>query len=131
MKALVSHRPTVHATNGGLHHATAKAGLGDTTSDFADLYGVNDPSVYSIPTPSPAVDWSKMISSVTNSFTSVFKAIQPIPAGCQSVAGPYGTSLQCAGAGNGLNTMSLPSLGGSSIWLIAALGIGAVLLLKK
>jgi hypothetical protein len=80
-------------------------------------------TTYAPTTSSPT--FAQTISTLTNSFTSIFKAISPIPAGCQSVAGPYGTSLACAGAGNGLATQSLLSSSSSSTYLLIG---GAVLI---
>src|ERR1700690_3884091 len=31
------------------------------------------------------------ITAIANAFSSIFKTIQPLPAGCTQVAGPYGT----------------------------------------
>ena len=55
---------------------------------------------------------SSIINTIASDFANIFKAIQPLPAGCTQVAGPYGTSTQCVGAGQA-STLSLNSVASS------------------
>ena len=78
-------------------------------------------------------DFTKILGSVTSSFTNIFKAIQPVPEGCQTVAGPYGTSVQCASTGQTLTsnlTSSSSSIGGISLTTLLVIGGGLLLLMK-
>lgn len=74
------------------------------------------------------------ISALTNSFTSIFKSIQPLPQGCTQVAGPYGMSTQCSASAvaNPLSLTSSLSSGGSSTWLlIGGVAVVAFMMFKK
>lgn len=85
-------------------------------------------------TSSSSVNTTGMINSITNAFTSIFKAIQPLPQGCTQVAGPYGTSTQCTSAGSAALSLTNPlsSLGSSSgLLLLLGGGVLLVMMMKK
>ena len=70
-----------------------------------------------------------LVAGIASAFSSIFKTIQPLPAGCTVVAGPYGQSTSCSGTGTNPLSLSsslssLTSGGNSSLLLIG----GAVLL---
>jgi hypothetical protein len=74
-----------------------------------------------------------VITSIANTFSSIFKTIQPLPAGCTVVAGPYGQSTACSGTGtNPLSlTSSLSSLTGSSSTMLLLGGAVLLIMLMK
>ena len=74
-----------------------------------------------------------IITSIAGAFSSIFKTIQPLPAGCTVVAGPYGQSTACSGTGtNPLSlTGSLSSMGGSSSLLLLGGAVLLIMLMKK
>jgi hypothetical protein len=135
MKAITSLKPSIYQSTGGLHHATAKAGIGATGDEY-DWTPTQAELDYWPSDSSSSWNWENtttVVNSISNAFAKIFGAVQPLPAGCTQVAGPYGMSTQCAGSGTPtLSLSSFPtSLGGSSIYIIGALAIGAILLLKK
>jgi len=76
---------------------------------------------------------ASVISGLTNAFTSIFKAIQPLPSGCTQVAGPYGMSTQCTPSGSTALSLgsSLTSGGSSSLLLIGGAVLLAVMMFSK
>ena len=88
-----------------------------TNSSGPSYYG----SDYGSSGSSGGFDWGA-VTGIASAFTSVFRAIQPLPSGCIQVAGPYGMSTQCG------NSASQPTLGISSS--LSSLGMsGSTLLL--
>lgn len=79
-------------------------------------------------------NWANLANTLTTDFTRIWGAIRPVPNGCTQYTGPNGTLYtSCSQSGQ---APGLPGIfgggGSSSSWLlIAALGIGAVLLLSK
>jgi hypothetical protein len=74
------------------------------------------------------------ISSLSSAFTNIFKAIQPLPAGCTQVAGPYGTSTQCVNATTAQSALSLSSLtsgSGGTILLIGGVALLAFMFMGR
>lgn len=78
-----------------------------------------------------STNWGSFASSLANSFSSIFKTIQPLPSGCIQVAGPYGTSTQCgnqasqpilnmsgAASSLGMSSSTLLLLGGAVVVVI-------------
>lgn len=83
---------------------------------------------------SDTVNVATAVSSLSNAFANIFKAIQPVPAGCTQVAGPYGVSVQCAGQGQStlpLGLTSLTSGGSGSLLLIGGAVLIVILISKK
>ena len=71
------------------------------------------------------------VNAIANAFTSIFKAIQPLPAGCTQIQNVYGTSTQCTanGAASTLN-LSGSTIGGLSITTILLLAGGVLLFMN-
>ena len=70
------------------------------------------------------------VNAIASAFTSIFKAIQPLPAGCTQIQNVYGTSTQCNASGTA-STLSLSSsLGGISITTILLLAGGVLLFMN-
>ena len=108
---------TVYGTSGSGQQPATGGGAG--TVGYSPIPGT------SVSAPSNVAG---SISAIANAFSSIFKTIQPLPAGCTQVAGPYGVSTQCVGSGTSTSPLSLSTLGVSgssgSLLLIG----GAVLL---
>jgi hypothetical protein len=150
--------PSVYGGSG--HHATAHGGMGDATSDWNSLFGSSQPSsvggtVYTLPGSPTGVDelggytpgaitgssgpvastnWSSVLSGITNSFTSIFKAIQPIPAGCSQVLTAQGSSVQCLSSvqqQSGASFTSMLGSGSSSTILLLIGGVVLVMMMKR
>ena len=135
---------SVYSSTGG-KHATAHGGIGNictnvdsSTGDCQDYdYTPISSSGYDVTTgtTAPATDWSKVLSGITNSFTSIFKAIQPVPAGCSMVQTAQGSSVQCLSSiQQASGTSSFTSLlgsGSSSTILLLVAGVAAIMILKK
>lgn len=101
------------------------------------VQGSGNPGGAMGPTPLPGlspvstVNWGNVGSSIAQDFTSIYKAIVPIPPGCTQVQTAQGTSVSCAGAnGAAAPSLSLPS---SLTSMLPMLLIGAVafMVLKK
>ena len=97
------------------------------------------PDMYGIPinttngtTNSGTPSFSSFVSNLTNSFTSIFKAIQPLPAGCSQVNNIYGQSTQCnaTGTSGALSLSGATGLSTSTLLLIGA-GIVVIMIMKK
>jgi hypothetical protein len=90
-----------------------------------DILGVSYPSTINTST---ATFNPSIISNIAGAFSSIFKTLQPLPAGCTVVAGPYGQSTACSGTGTNPLSLNMAGnvLGGSSSMLLLA---GAALLL--
>ena len=72
-----------------------------------------------------------IITGIASAFSNIFKTIQPLPAGCTVVAGPYGQSTSCSGTGTnplGSSLLGGSLLGGTSTISPVVLIGGAVLL---
>lgn len=79
-------------------------GLGDGYDpSTGEAYGSTDSGVLvpeggsygysgSYGTSGSSTNWGNFATSLANSFTNIFKTIQPLPSGCIQVAGPYGVS---------------------------------------
>jgi len=84
------------------------------------------------PNPSMPFNWAGLTNTLTNDFTLIYRAIQPVPAGCTTMTNPNGTSyVSCSATGQapGVPSSFSSLLGGSSsslLWI--ALAAGAVLL---
>jgi hypothetical protein len=74
---------------------------------------------------------ASIVSSISNAFSSIFKTIQPLPAGCTQVAGPYGVSTQCVGSGTTTSPLSLSMLGSSSSLLLIGGAVLVVVLISS
>ena len=77
------------------------------------------------PTPTP-INWSTfgptLANTIATDFSSIYKAIQPVPAGCTTVSNPNGTSyVSCSSTGTAPN---LTSVLGSASSLLPIVGIG-------
>jgi hypothetical protein len=90
------------------------------------------------PTGSPASSspfpWFRLANTFATDFSTIFKAVQPVPAGCTQVAGPYGTSVSCASPGQPAAGLNLPSSGIGSFMpmlLLAGAGLVAVKVFSK
>lgn len=71
-----------------------------------------------------------IMSGITNSFTNIFRAIQPLPAGCSQVAGRYGVSTQCSQQGsNELSLLNSGDTGGLLSSPLVLIGGGLLLLM--
>lgn len=150
MKAMITARPSVYGiTRDGINGLgalgdDANVGIIDPTdqalldSSFGEWWSQQfpgsslDTGTYSgTPTNTTngtmaaGINTASLIGSITNSFTSIFKAIQPVPAGCAQITNQYGTSTQCASNGTMLSS-TLPTLGGISGTTLLLLG-GAAL----
>jgi hypothetical protein len=84
------------------------------------------------PAASRPFNWG-VATSVANTFakdfSTIFRAVQPVPAGCTQVAGPYGTSTSCSQAGQQAPALNLSS--GVSAYLPWLIGGGLVLFAVK
>lgn len=75
-----------------------------------------------------------LFNTIAGDFSTIFKAVQPVPAGCTQVAGPYGTSVSCAQSGQPAAALNVASsltsflpmllLGGGLLFAIKAFGGG-------
>ena len=114
------------------------SGLGDVV-DLSALYptdystSMNDAAV-----PQSTVNTStstfnpSIITNIASAFSNIFKTIQPLPAGCTVVAGPYGQSTSCSGTGTnplGSSLLGGSLLGGTSTSSSTMLLIGGAVLL--
>ena len=83
---------------------------------------------------SNATNPTTWITSLSSAFSNIFKAVQPLPAGCTQVAGPYGVSTQCLATGQA-STLSLnsvaSSLGSSSSLLLIGGAVVVFMLMSK
>jgi hypothetical protein len=98
-----------------------------------DITYSNVPSIYSTPS-SGRTNWANLIGAAGSAFTNIFKTIQPLPAGCISVAGPYGMSQQCGGNQPTLaigGTTLGSSLGNISPMLLIGGAVVLVMMMKK
>jgi hypothetical protein len=77
--------------------------------------------------PSSLPMWTSLANSITSDFSSIFKTVQPIPAGCTQMTSPTGQSyVSCSATGAAPQPGSL-NFGGSSIGM-GTLVIGGLLL---
>jgi hypothetical protein len=75
-----------------------------------------------------------LFNTIATDFSTIFKAVQPVPAGCTQVAGPYGTSVSCANPGQPAAALNVASsltsflpillLGGGVLFAIKAFSGG-------
>lgn len=118
---------------------TDMTGLTTSTGDVctnASCTSTTTPSIWNTisttngTTSTPTTSLTSAIASISSAFTNIFKAIQPLPAGCTQVAGPYGTSTQCVNATTTQSLLSLSSLGSSNtLLLIGGVALVGVFLL--
>lgn len=80
---------------------------------------------------------ASVIASISQSFANIFKTMQPLPAGCTQVSGPYGLSTQCLGNQQVSNPLGFNTIVGSgfassgSLLLPLLIGGGLLLVLSK
>src|ERR1035437_4132146 len=113
------------------------SGFGDVV-DLSALYPVDySTSMNDAAVPQSTVNTStstfnpSIITNIASAFSNIFKTIQPLPAGCTVVAGPYGQSTSCSGTGTnrlGSSLLGGSLLGGTSTISPVVLIGGAVLL---
>ena|ERR1035437_4207572 len=77
-----------------------------------------------------------LVAGIASAFSSIFKTIQPLPAGCTVVAGPYGQSTSCSGTGTnplGSSLIGGSLLGGTSVSPVLLIGAAVLLfmMMKK
>jgi hypothetical protein len=130
---------SVYSSTGGMHE-TAR-GLGDDCiAESSDGSSVvvpcgDDSSLGSGGSGTSNTDWSQTIANIGTSFANIFKAIQPIPAGCSMVQTAQGSSVQCLSTlQQQQGTSSFTSLlgsGSSSTILLLVAGVAAIMILKK
>ena len=128
------------------------SGLGDTL-DLSALYPVDysnpgSSSVYDAVSaggglgPASTINTSttsvtpSLVAGIASAFSSIFKTIQPLPAGCTVVAGPYGQSTSCSGTGTnplGSSLIGGSLLGGTSVSPVLLIGAAVLLfmMMKK
>ena len=90
---------------------------------------------YIQPSVGSSINWANTMSSISSSFSNIFKAIQPVPQGCTQVSGPYGVSTQCLAPGQA-STLSLSSAASSlglssSTLLLLVGGVVVIMIVKK
>jgi hypothetical protein len=128
--------PTVVSTNYGdiTDWLSSLTPTSDTTIVPSEILGQASTNTTNATSAPSTTNVAGAISSLSSAFTNIFKAIQPLPAGCTQVAGPYGTSTQCVNATtaeSALNLSSLTSGGSGTILLIAGVGILAFMFMGR
>jgi|ERR1035441_11310 hypothetical protein len=98
--------------------------------------GSSIPAVGTVNTSTNTTPPLSAVAAIAAAFSSIFKTIQPLPAGCTVVAGPYGQSTQCSGTGNptasaALSLTSALSSGGSSLLLLGGAALLIFMIAKK
>lgn len=78
-------------------------------------------------TPSTPVNWTNLANTLTQDFSTIFKTIQPIPAGCTQMVGPQGAYVSCSSTGVAPSTMGFPGVSGGLGTLLIVGAIGFVL----
>ena len=110
--------------------AVVNADLASLNSEFSNSSGMNLNTTNGT-TATGSVNATGAVNAIANAFTSIFKAIQPLPAGCTQIQNIYGTSTQCNASGTA-STLNLSgsTIGGLSITTILLLAGGVLLFMN-
>lgn len=76
-------------------------------------------------------NYPRLFNTIATDFSTIFKAVQPVPAGCTQVAGPYGTSVSCANPGQPAAGLNLPTASSLTSFLPLLLGGGLLVFAIK